>query len=333
MNVNFRDIIVADDDKGVCMSLSRVLTAAGFTVRTAANGREALLAIEQRCPYFVISDWRMSPIDGIELCRRIRLEALPHYVYVLLLTTRPDNNDITTGFDAGADDIACKPLHRRELLARLAAGARVLEMEQRLSQLASVDSLTGALNRRTGMQILKKEWSRVKRHGHPLSCVMWDVDNFKPINDTYGHLVGDDMLRASAQLAEVVCRRADYLFRWGGDEFLMLMPDTNEEGASCWAQRFISRMADREFCFRGHTISVTASFGVAERLESMQTPEELIDAADQALYVAKRAGKQRIMAARKIHINRLNGVSPLATEVTADDAVGERWPIGTPNRV
>jgi diguanylate cyclase (GGDEF)-like protein len=332
MNACFRDIIVVDDDGALCKSLSRILKAAGFRVRTAKDGKEALQTLEQECPYFVISDWRMSPVDGIELCRNIRMTALPHYVYVVLLSVSPDYNDVVTGLRAGADDFVGKPVHRRELLARLEAGARVLELECRLNHLASVDPLTGVLNRRMGLHILEKEWSRVVRYGHPLSCVMWDLDQFKPINDTYGHLVGDDVLRASAQFAEVVSRRSDYLFRWGGDKFLMIMPDTNEEGASCWAQRYSSRMADKEFCIRGHTIPITASFGVAERQDSMQNPEHILDAVDQAMYVAKRTGKQRIVAARSISISPPNSVAPLATAFSAH-AAAARWPVGSPDRV
>lgn len=300
MNSNLQDILVVDDSAEIRTLLARKLKAAGFRVRTAADGKEALQAIEYRCPYFVIADWRMSPIDGIELCRRIRLKTLPHYVYVILLSTQPDRNDVATGHEAGADDFASKPVHERELLARLETGARVLELEQRLNQLASVDPLTGVLNRRMGLQLLDKEWSRVVRYGNSLSCVMWDLDHFKPINDTYGHLAGDEVLRATAKLAETISRHADYLYRWGGDEFLMIMPETTEKGALCWTQRFSSEIANLDFCFKGHKIPVTASFGVAERLKTMQGPMDILAAADQAMYLAKRAGRQQIVVSRII---------------------------------
>lgn len=302
MNPCFQDVLVVDGDYALCTSLSRILTSAGFTVRTAANGTEAIRALEERYPYFVIFDWRASRMDGIELCRQIRSERLPHYIYLMLLSENYDYNDVATGFMSGADDFAAKPVQRRELLARLEAGARVLEIEQRLTQLASFDNLTNSLNRRMGMLLLDKEWSRASRYEHPISCALWDLDHLGRINETYGHAAGDEALRAIARLAEATSRRADYVCRWSDDEFLTIMPETNEAGASCWAQRLASRIATMDFTFHGQRISLTASFGIAERIESMKSPQELVDAAEEAMYAAKKAGEHQIVTAQSLHI-------------------------------
>jgi two-component system, cell cycle response regulator len=310
MNSTFCDILVVDDDGAIRTHLARILTSAGFTVRTATNGDDAVQAIEQRCPYFVISDWRMSPVDGIQLFRHIRQATWPHYVYLLMLSVQPDHHDITNGFMAGADDFLTKPVHAIELLARLEAGSRVLELERRLGQLASMDSLTGLLNRRMGAHLLDKEWSRAIRYKHPLSCVMWDLDEFRSINDTHGRLAGDAVLRAAARLVETISRRSDYICRWGGDEFLVILPETNEEGAACWAKRFGARLATMECGFKGQPITVTASFGAAERLEGMWASDNVVDAADQALQAAKKAGRQGIVVSQSIHAKQF-GASPL----------------------
>jgi diguanylate cyclase (GGDEF)-like protein len=203
----------------------------------------------------------------------------------------------------------------KELLARLEAGMRVLELEDRLCQLASVDSLTGMLNLRTAMQFLEKEWGRAIRYSHPLSCVMWDVDHFKPINDTHGHFVGDESLRSLSRLAESSCRRSDYMCRWGGDEFFVIMPETNEEGASCWAERLCSAIAGTGFSFRGQAMSITASFGVAERQEFMQSPKQMLDLVDHAMYEAKKAGRNRVVTARSICLSSPHGTASVATEL------------------
>lgn len=297
MNPAFQDVLVVDDFQDMVANMVHILEPAGFRVRTAADGAEALQAVQQECPYFVITDWRMSPVDGIELCRLLRQESLPHYVYVVLMTAKTQADDIATALNAGADNFITKPVSRGELLARLQAGARVLELESRLSQLARCDPLTGVLNCRTFYQFLEKEWSRSVRYHHHLSCVMMDIDHFRLVNDTYGHAVGDEVLRGVAQLTEAKSRCPDYVCRWGGDEFYVLLPETDEDGAACWAERCCSTIAGTQFCVKGHRLSITSSFGVAQRIEGMQDPEQLLDQADQALHEAKKAGRHRVVAA------------------------------------
>lgn len=298
MNPAFQEVLVVDDFPDMLNNLVHILEPAGFKVRTAADGAEALQAIRHECPYFVLTDWRMSPVDGIELCHLLRQEVLPHYVYVVLMTAKSQADDIATALNAGADDFITKPISRGELLARLQAGARVLDLESRLTQLARCDPLTSVLNCRTFYQFLEKEWSRSIRYHHPLSCVIMDIDHFKAINDTYGHAVGDEVLRGIAQLTEAKCRCPDYVCRWGGDEFYVLLPETDEEGAFCWAERCCSTISGTQFSVKGHRLSITCSFGVAQRGDGMQDPEQLLDLTDQAMYAAKKAGRHRVVSAR-----------------------------------
>jgi two-component system, cell cycle response regulator len=292
----FQDVLVVDDDRVIRTILTDMLEPAGFRVRHAADGAEALRTMRHDCPYLVITDWLMSPLNGIDLCRLLRSEKLPHYVYAVLLTARSQADDIITGLNAGADDFLTKPVHQGELFARLQTGLRVLELEHRLNELARRDPLTGVLNRRTFYEVLEREWNRCVRYQRPLSCVMVDVDFFKKINDTYGHLVGDHVLKFLAQSLEGQSRCPDYLCRWGGEEFCILLPETDEEGACVWAERCRSAIAEAEFSSDRHSVAMTASFGVAEQQHEMRKPDELLARADQALYAAKKAGRHRVVS-------------------------------------
>ena len=201
------------------------------------------------------------------------------------------------GLNAGADDFLGKPVSQGELFARLQTGHRILELESRLNQLAHRDPLTGILNRRTFYEVFEQEWSRSIRYRHPLSCVMVDIDYFKKVNDTYGHLMGDHVLKYLAQSLEGQTRHLDYVCRWGGEEFCVLLPETDEAGAMIWAERCCDAIADAEFQSGPHNFTMTASFGVAQRTDDMECPDHLLGLTDQALYAAKRAGRHRAVAA------------------------------------
>jgi two-component system, cell cycle response regulator len=296
MDTTFREVLLVDDDPQVHHILANMLTPAGFKIQHAANGAEALDMVREECPYFVVTDWSMLPVDGIELCQFLRKESLPHYVYIVLLTAKSRSDDIVTGLNAGADDFVTKPVNRGELLARLQAGARVLELERRLSELARSDPLTGLLNRGTFHELLEMEWSRSIRYGHPLTCVMLDVDFFKRINDTSGHLAGDNVLKTLAKTLQSVCRQADYVGRYGGDEFCILLSETDEQGALVWAERCRSAIAATVFGSGARRFAMTASFGVAERSPSMDIAEHLLECADHALLAAEQGGKDRVLA-------------------------------------
>ncbi len=321
MNPSFQNVLLVDDDPGTLASLSRILKPAGFHVRVASHGAAALQAVRQECPYFIITDWIMSPMDGIEFCHQLRRGNLPHYVYVVLLTVKGQPDDTITGLNAGADDFLIKPVNQGELLARLQAGSRVLELENRINRYACCDPLTGVLNRRSFQEILKNEWSRATRYRQHLSCVMIDVDFFKHANDTYGHLVGDSILTALVKSIEGTCRNSDYLCRWGGDEFFVLLPETDEEEACAWAERCCSAVTEAGFCGGPDKLTITASFGVAQRDTAMRNPKQLLDLADQALRLAKRAGRRRVMTARNCYPGQPTDIAPVSTVHVPDAAL------------
>ena len=288
---------MVDDDPSVRASLSQMLASAGFRVRTASDGAAALDAMGHECPYFVITDWLMHPMDGIDFCRAIRRRKLPHYVYVVLLTGRSQSDDIITGLNAGADDFVTKPVSKGELVARLQAGARVLELESQLSQLARCDTLTGLLNRRTFHQLLEKEWNRAIRYHHPLSAVMIDLDRFKPVNDTYGHDAGDDVLREFALRIRKSIRNIDLACRYGGEEFVIVMPETDMAVATMVAERIRRCIATEPFAIQkgARTLEVTISIGIAAIGAPDDTAAAILKRADTALYRAKRDGRNRVV--------------------------------------
>src|SRR5262249_36724351 len=204
-----------------------------------------------------------------------------------------DSADMLKGLDAGAHDFLKKPVDRNELLARIRAGSRVMELEQRLSLLANTDGMTGLATRRVLFDNLRREWSRCERYHTPLSSVMIDIDFFKRINDIHGHQAGDEVLRQVGQLLSAARRNCDFIGRYGGEEFCGVLPDTTEQQAVQWAERVRSQIAELRISVNDLKLDITASFGVAQRLADTSTPEMLVDMADQALVVAKRSGRDR----------------------------------------
>lgn len=288
-------ILLVDDDPAMLRLLARWLELAGYQVATARDGQEAKLAIEAKCPQIIVTDWEMPGVDGLEVCRWVRTQQLPHYVYLVLLTVRGGLEDLVRGMEAGADDFLKKPIDKNELLARLLSARRVLELERRLGQLARCDALTGLPARRTFFEFLQREWSRSQRYHIPLACVMVDIDFFKRINDLHGHPAGDEVIRRVGQTLLEGCRNSDVVSRYGGEEFCILLPETNAENAAIWANRMRQKLAALTVEVDGKQLQITASLGIAERMSDTATPEQLVDMADQALLVAKRSGRDRVV--------------------------------------
>jgi diguanylate cyclase (GGDEF)-like protein len=284
-----------DDDLVIRKLITRWLEAAGYQLTQASNGTEALGAVQLCAPDILITDWEMPGMNGLELCRAVRKLNLPHYVYVLVLTGKTEEGALIASLDAGADNFVQKPVTREELLARIRTGERILDLQNQLRAAALTDLLTGLPSRRAFFDHLYREWHRAQREKRPLSCVMIDIDFFKRINDVYGHAVGDQVLKTVADVVRRGSRRNDIVGRLGGEEFCALLPGCHEAEAAQWAER-IRRAVSRTPAIVGElSLSVTASFGVAERADDGTTAEQMLDCADQALMCAKQAGRDRVV--------------------------------------
>jgi diguanylate cyclase (GGDEF)-like protein len=298
-------LLLVEDEPTQLLLMQRLLRRAGYFVETASNGEDALEKIRTGRIQMVVTDWDMPGIDGVTLCRRVREEPLPGYLYVLLLTGHGSTESLVTGLDAGADDYIRKPPNEAELLARLKAGQRIVRLEQSLREakekiqhLSITDPLLGTFNRRYLNDQLIHEVERARRYGYALSAVMADLDLFKSINDAHGHQVGDDVLRGFVDLAKQSVRQSsDWIARYGGEEFVVVLPETDLLGAARTAEKIRDCCAATPIQTEAGALVVTASFGVAQ-LESDGTSIEAADSllrdADSALYRSKHDGRNRV---------------------------------------
>jgi len=300
-------LLLVEDEPTQLLILARKLTQAGYLVDTATNGQEALARL-QSTPYSILlTDWDMPVMDGVALCRALRAAQLPNYVYTLLLTGREGLAHVVAGLDAGADDYLIKPIEDIELKARLATGRRIVQLEQRLRAANDVnlrqsvtDSLTGVYNRRYLMDQLPRELERAVRYEHPLSIIMCDLDHFKRVNDTHGHLAGDEVLKAAEQVITTNSRNTDWVARYGGEEFVVLLPETRLSNARVLADTLRARIASQPLGDPRLDLRITASFGVAGwegPVRPGASMDELIARSDACLYASKTAGRNRITAA------------------------------------
>ena len=289
-------VYMVDDDPAILRLLSTKLAKEGYEVRTFTDSQDALRAVMEDPPAFLITDWEMPGMNGLELCCRVRALELPNYVYVIILTSRAGQEELSAGFLHGADDFITKThLDHSELIARLNAGARIIQLERRLIQMAHTDPLTGIMNRRSFFDVAAKEWDRSQRHHLPISFVIMDIDFFKRVNDNYGHAIGDALLCQTADMLQASCRKSETVCRYGGEEFCIMLPETNEEEAFVWAERFCGRFATEPFKHEDLKLGLTASFGISDKQDDRQNVEQLIDQADQALLAAKEAGRNRVV--------------------------------------
>ena len=220
-------VLIVDDDDLVLARLQELVTAAGYAVRTAGTGEEALKLLEKSAASIVITDLSMPDMNGLDLCRRIRAHVWPGYVYIVLLTVRNEEKDILAGLDAGADDYLSKRTSAAQFTARLRTAKRVLALEYSLKsalekkrQMAMTDALTGAYNRHYFTRHFGREMKRAQRFGGEVSLLLLDVDHFKQVNDSYGHGVGDIVLKRLAKvIAKCLRRDTDWCARIGGEEF------------------------------------------------------------------------------------------------------------------
>jgi diguanylate cyclase (GGDEF)-like protein len=293
-------ILIAEDDAMSRKILRSWLEDWGYEVTVAEDGAAAWKVLQQeQPPELLILDWIMPMIDGMELCRRIRGRQQGSYPYILLATSRDEKQDIVKGLDAGADDYLTKPLDRNELQARLRVGKRILTLQRGLIQTreelrfqATHDALTGILNRGTILDLLHRELERAIRSKSATGVLMLDLDHFKLVNDTYGHLAGDVVLKEVARRMSQAVRAYDLVARYGGEEFLIVLPGCDTDQLQECAERIRSSIAGAPV-IAASELSITASIGAVVARLDMATEMEILAAADLALYEAKRSGRNR----------------------------------------
>lgn len=291
----FTRVLVVDDCEFTRRRLSKELRDEGYTVETANNGAEALAIIPEYQPDFVLTDWNMPIVDGKMLCQSLRSGNYRQNIYVILITAHSELMDVVQGLGAGADDYIVKPVNMPELLARMAAGARLLSLNSKLDHVAHHDPLTNVLNRRSLPAALSRIRDLSKVKAVPVSCIMLDIDRFKNVNDRYGHKVGDEALVRVAAHLNKRFRQDDFVFRYGGEEFLILLTDCNEADAKACAERCRADIACMTIETQVGPISLTASLGVAQ-LSVDEKPLKMIERADQALLQAKESGRDVVIS-------------------------------------
>jgi len=297
-----KKVLIAEDDPVSRRILEVFLSRWGYQVVVAASGTEALHLLEQvEAPRLAVLDWMMPGLEGIQVCRKIRERADRPYVYILLLSARVQKQDLLLGLESGADDYLTKPFDAQELRARLHVGQRILQLQDGLmvasAELlfrATHDSLTGIANRDVILDALRRESSRQLRDGGSFGIVLLDVDHFKRVNDTYGHLCGDAVLQEVVRRVNSTVRAYDTVGRYGGEEFLIVAPSSGPEGVLRLSERIRLAIEASPIVTEAGEISVTVSLGLAVSSESAKLDSKMmLSTADEALYRAKAEGRNR----------------------------------------
>jgi diguanylate cyclase (GGDEF)-like protein len=301
------NILITEDDPHIAELLKIILESKGYETRWAKDGELAVSLAQTLKPDLILLDVNLPRLNGYEVLKILKktpeLESIP----VVFVTVNAETDNKVVGLRMGGYDYITKPFDIEELLARVEAILRIKneheelrQQNQRLAELSVTDPLTGLYNRRFLMERLKEELDRAKRYQYPISCLMIDVDNFKQINDSLGHLQGDHVLQQIAELLKNSSRVVDIVVRYGGEEFLLVLPQTDLDGAQVVGERFRKMVEEHRFFPADVARTLTVSIGAAAFAgDQLRTYEEMLKWADEALYEAKRAGKNRIVLAPK----------------------------------
>ncbi|MET3172382.1 UNVERIFIED_ORG: diguanylate cyclase (GGDEF)-like protein [Arthrobacter sp. UYCu721] len=296
-------VLVADDDPGSLLVARAAVERSGHDCLTASDGDEAWALYLEHQPDVVVTDWMMPGMDGLALCRAIRAREADLYTYIVLLTSQGSRDDVLAGLEAGADDYVTKPLDPFVLHARLMVALRVTTLHadlahyrKVLSQQARTDPLTGLHNRLKLSEDLDQLHARSQRYTEGYSVAMCDVDNFKSYNDIYGHQAGDLALRAVAGALVSAARKTDGVYRYGGEEFLLVLPNQTQLSAKAFMERALDTVRELEIVHLGDPLGqLTLSAGIsAFTAEHRADADTLLGEADAALYAAKAAGRNRV---------------------------------------
>jgi diguanylate cyclase (GGDEF)-like protein len=300
-------IVIVDDDRAIRKLVHLYLTRAGYEVTEFSTGKQARAELV-RLPWdLAVLDRRLPDMDGVVLCHQLKGNPELRNRYIIMLTGEDEAEDKILGFDLGADDYITKPFQPAELLARIRAAKRIvdlqkelLESNRRLELLSITDGLTKLYNHRHFQDELARAFEESQRYHRPLSLVMADLDFFKKVNDTHGHACGDEVLKTVSSIFQQSIRSTDLAARYGGEEFAVMLPETNLDDAVAFAEKLRSIVADTAIPTQAGPLQMTISLGVASVPHSLvHSAKELVVTADKALYRAKRGGRNRVCAERR----------------------------------
>jgi two-component system cell cycle response regulator len=300
-------IAIVDDDPAIRRLVRLFLKRAGYETLECTTGDEARQSLWSSQWDLLILDRRLPDMDGAQLAQELKSNPDFRTRYIIMLTGESDQEDKVEGLELGADDYITKPFQYPELLARIRAGKRIVDLQKelvetnrRLELLSITDGLTKLNNHRYFQDELARAFEESQRYQRPLSLAMIDIDFFKKINDTYGHAVGDDVLKITASLFRNSARSTDVVARYGGEEFVVMMPETTLDDAIAFAEKIRTLIETSALETQAGTLNATVSIGVASvPLSRIHSAKELIIASDKALYRAKKAGRNQVQAEKR----------------------------------
>ena len=313
-------ILIADDELMSRRLLEKTMQRAGYEVTAVENGQ---LAAAELCkpegPKLALLDWIMPELDGPGVCREVRKRKDQSYVYMILLTSKEKKEDVVAGLESGADDYLTKPFDPEELKARLRTGMRILDLEDRLIEAregmrfqATHDALTSLWNRGVIMELLGRELTRSRRENKCTAILLGDLDHFKSINDTYGHLAGDEVLKETARRLVSSVRSYDFVGRFGGEEFLVTLNNCDPAYSLARAEKIRETIAEHAVETSAGRVSISMSFGLLLSQEwGYLSVVELLHEVDTALYAAKAAGRNCVkVAVPKVQADDIRALEP-----------------------
>ncbi len=287
-------IFIVEDDYSYRNMLFKLLLGWGYEPMACDDGIEAWRILQQKdAPKFILLDWNLPGITGLELIKNIRNMKDHSPPYIIMVTGKSEKESLVSGLDAGANDYIFKPCQNEVLRARINNGRRMLELQESLEHESSHDPLTGILNRRAIAAVLNKELSRAKRKQEGLIVGFCDLDNFKKINDEHGHQVGDEVLCGFVHMVEDSLRSYDTFGRWGGEEFLLVMPLFSRDDGLPLFERLRNKIAEGSIVTSAGALKITISIGVVFA-DGHETENEVLEAVDRNMYEAKKAGRNRV---------------------------------------